>query len=398
MRKLLLFGALVGAVMQAQWNAPNPVVGVEQQPNGVLFKMQSGAMRIAVCSDSIVRVLYSPTSSFPDRPDYVITKTTWPAAGWKMESTDAEVSLITARFKVTVTRKDGVLAYSDLTGKSLAQEGPRTMTPVKVNGEDTYRAETFFPMWGSTQALYGLGQHQAGVWNYRGESVDISQDNTNISIPFVLSTNGYGIFWNNTSRSRFNNRFQHSLYVSSEVADVIDYYFLYGPDFDRIIASYRELTGPTPMFGKWAYGFWQCKNRYKSQEELLGVAHKYRELHIPADDIVQDWFWWTRKGEHVFNKSYPDPKGMVDDLHRHNFHLMISVWPFFEPGSAEYAEMDRHGWFIDRTQVGGFHVKGMAVYDASNPDAAAVGRRAGDMADSAWRLVETIRTAQGRTG
>ncbi len=371
MRKLVLFGALAGAVLQAQWNPPNPVVAVEQQRDGVLLKMQSGAMRIEVCSDSILRVLYSPTSAFPDRPDYVITKATWPAAAWKMEATDAEVALITARFKVTVTRKDGVLAYTDLSGKSLAQEGPRTMTPVKVNGEDTYRAETFFPMWGSTQALYGLGQHQAGVWNYRGESVDISQDNTNIAIPLMLSTNGYGIFWNNPSRSRFNNRFQHSLYVSSEVADVIDYYFLYGPDFDRIIASYRELTGPTPMFGKWAYGFWQCKNRYKSQEELLGVAHKYRELHLPADNIVQDWFWWNRKGEHVFNKNYPDPKGMVDDLHRNNFHLMLSVWPFFEPGSAEYAEMDRHGWFIGRTQVGGFHVKGMAVYDASNPEARA---------------------------
>ena len=357
--------------MNAQWNPPNPVVGVEQQPDGVLFKMQSGAMRLEVCSDSILRVLYSATSAFPERPDYVIAKASWPAANWKLEATDAAVSLVTERFKVTVTRKDGVLAYSDRNGRKLAQEGPRTMTPVKVNGEDTYRAETFIPMWGSTEALYGLGQHQAGVWNYRGESVDISQDNTNISIPLLLSTNGYGIFWNNTSRSRFNNRFQHSLYISSEVADVIDYYFLYGPGFDRIVAGYRELTGSTPLFGKWAYGFWQCKNRYKSQDELLGVAHKYRELHIPADNIVQDWFWWTRKGEHVFNKNYPDPKGMVDDLHRSNFHLMISVWPFFEPGSAEYDEMDRHGWFVDRTRVGGFHANGMAVYDASSPEARA---------------------------
>ena len=357
--------------MNAQWNPPNPVVGVEQQPDGVLFKMQSGAMRLEVCSDSILRVLYSATSAFPERPDYVIAKASWPAANWKLEATDAAVSLVTERFKVTVTRKDGVLAYSDRNGRKLAQEGPRTMTPVKVNGEDTYRAETFIPMWGSTEALYGLGQHQAGVWNYRGESVDISQDNTNISIPLLLSTNGYGIFWNNTSRSRFNNRFQHSLYISSEVADVIDYYFLYGPGFDRIVAGYRELTGSTPLFGKWAYGFWQCKNRYKSQDELLGVAHKYRELHIPADNIVQDWFWWTRKGEHVFNKNYPDPKGMVDDLHRSNFHLMISVWPFFEPGSTEYDEMDRHGWFVDRTRVGGFHANGMAVYDASSPEARA---------------------------
>ena len=366
----LLTLALAGGA-RAQWRPLNPVTSVAQQADGVLLKLQSGALRLQVCSDSILRVQYSPTSAFPNLPDYVITKTTWPAVDWKLESTDKEVTLATPRFKATVSRRDGAIAYSDLAGKRLVQEGPRTMTPAQVNGEDTFRAETFIGMWGSTEALYGLGQHQAGVWNYRGESVDISQDNTNISIPFLLSSNGYGLYWNNTSRSRFNNRFLHSLYISSEVADTIDYYFLYGPDFDRLVAGYRELTGPTPMFGRWAYGFWQCKNRYKSQKELLEVAHKYRALHIPVDNIVQDWFWWARKGEHIFNNNYPDPKGMVEDLHRNNFHLMISVWPFFERGSAAYDEMDRHGWFIDRTRVAGFHPEGMAVYDASSPEARA---------------------------
>ena len=125
------------------------------------------------------------------------------------------------------------------------------------------------------------------------------------------------------------------------------------------------------MFGKWAYGFWQCKNKYQSQAELLGVAKKYRDLHIPVDNIVQDWFWWTRKGEHVFNNNYPDPKGMVDELHRENFHLMISVWPFYDPGSDVYAEMDKRGYLIERTKVGGFHPQGMAIYDAMNPKARA---------------------------
>ncbi len=245
------------------------------------------------------------------------------------------------------------------------------MTPEKVNGEDTYRAESFVSIYGSHEALYGLGQHQAGVWNYHGESVDISQENTNIAVPMLLSSNGYGIFWNNTSRSRFNNRFVHVMYISSEVADTIDYYFIYGPDFDKIISSYRELTGTAPMFGRWAYGFWQCKNRYKAQEEILGVAQKYRELHLPADNIVQDWFWWNRKGEHVFNKNYPDPKAMVDQLHKNNFHLMISVWPFFEPGSKEYEEMDKRGFFIERTKQPHlpYHALGMAAYDPTNPEA-----------------------------
>jgi alpha-D-xyloside xylohydrolase len=288
-----------------------------------------------------------------------------------MKSTNDDVTLTTSRLIVSVTRKDGAITYRDLEGHQLVQEASRKLTPVKVNGEDTYRAESFINIYGSREALYGLGQHQAGVWNYRGELVDISQDNSNISIPFLVSSNGYGIFWNNDSRSRFNNRFANYLYISSEVADTIDYYFFYGPDFDKIIASYRELTGQAPMFGKWAYGFWQCKNRYKSQDEILNVAKKYRELHIPVDNIVQDWFWWNRKGEHVFNKNYPDPKEMVDQLHGENFHLMISVWPFFEPGSAVYDDMDKRGWFVDKFKYAKppYHTSGMAVYDATNPEA-----------------------------
>ena len=210
------------------------------------------------------------------------------------------ITITTARLKLVVSKIDGSITYQDGDGKQIVQEANRKLTPTKVNGENTYRAESFVNIYGSREALYGLGQHQAGVWNYRGESVDISQDNTAIAVPFLVSSNGYGIFWNNTSRSRFNNRFANYLYISSEVADVIDYYFFYGPDLDKVVASYRELTGQAPMFGKWAYGFWQCKNRYKSQEEILGVAKKYRDLHIPLDNIVQDWFWWNHKGEHRF--------------------------------------------------------------------------------------------------
>ncbi len=356
----------------AQWSPRNPVVAVQQQQDGVIFTMKAGTLRLQVCSDSIVHVLYSPTSSFPaSRPDPVIIKTTWPAIKFTMQSNDDEVTLTTAQLKIVVTRQDGAITYRDSDEKQLVQEATRKLTPVKVNGEDTYHAESFVNIYGSHEALYGLGQHQAGVWNYRGESIDISQDNSNISVPLLVSSNGYGIYWNNNSRSRFNNRFANYLYISSEVADVIDYYFLYGPELDKVIAAYRELTGQAPLFGKWAYGFWQCKNRYKSQDEILGVARKYRELHIPADDIVQDWFWWNRKGEFVFNQNYPDPKGMVDELHRMNFHLMISIWPFFEPGSANYDYMDKQGWFIDKFKFAKppYHTDGMAVYDATNPEA-----------------------------
>jgi len=349
----------------------NPVVSVEQQKDGALFHMGTGTLKLQLCTPSVIHVLYSPTTSFPNQPDYVVINHDCPTPQWKLDSTDADVTITTATLKITVAKNDGSITYRDLQDKQLVQEASRRLTPVSVNGENTYRAESFVNIYGSHEGLYGLGQHQAGVWNYRGESVDISHDNTNISIPLMLSSNGYGIFWNNTSRSRFNNRFANYLYISSEVADVIDYYFLYGPDFDQIIAEYRQLTGEAPLFGKWAYGFWQCKNRYKSQDEILKIAKKYRDDQIPIDNIVQDWFWWNRKGEHVFNSNYPDAETMIEALHKQNFHFMISVWPFFEPGSSAYESMERNHWFVDKFKYAKppYHTDGMAVYDATNPEA-----------------------------
>ena len=175
--------------LHAQWVPANPVTAVQQQADGVVFTMQQGTLKLQICNDSIIHVLYSATSSFPDRPNYVITKTSWPQAKWTMQATDADVTITTPQLKVVVERKDGSIIYRDSQGKQLVQEGSRKLTPVKVNGEDTYRAESFINIYGSREGLYGLGQHQAGVWNYRGESVDISQDNTNIAVPFLVSSN-----------------------------------------------------------------------------------------------------------------------------------------------------------------------------------------------------------------
>jgi alpha-D-xyloside xylohydrolase len=371
-RAIIFCVFLCACAASAQWTRLDPVKSVKQETDGVTIGFQSGGiLHLQVCNDSVIHVIYSPVASFPKRTDYVVTKTSWPSVQWKSESTEKAVVLSTAALRITIEKETGAVTFFEKGDKQLFRDAKRIMTPEVVNGEKTYRAETVVEMYGTHEGFYGLGQHQAGVWNYHGESVDVSQENTNIAVPMLLSSNGYGIFWNNASRTRFNNRFVHVMYISSEVADTIDYYFIYGPEFDKIIASYRDLTGAAPLFGRWAYGFWQCKNRYKSQEEILAVAHKYRDLHLPADNIVQDWFWWNRKGEHIFNKNYSDPKGMVDQLHKDNFHLMISVWPFFEPGSKEYDDMDRRGFFIEKSKVAKppYHAGAMAVYDATNPEA-----------------------------
>jgi alpha-D-xyloside xylohydrolase len=374
-RVLGLFSFLLASVphhpprIAAQWNPLNSVQSLQRNADGTTLFLERGALRLQVCNDSMLHVLYSPQPEFPNVAQHVVIKNDWPKANFDVLENEKEIALTTSKLKVVVAKKDGSIVFYDAAGTKLAAENDRTMTPVEVNGEKTYHLERFTNMWDTQEAFYGLGQQQGGVFNWRGESLDMVQDNTNVSIPLLLSSNGYGIFWNNPSRSRFNNRFVHALYISSEVAEQMDYYFIYGPDFDKIISSYRELTGAAPLFGKWAYGYWQCKNRYDSQAEILGIAKRYRSEHIPLDNIVQDWFWWNTMGEPVWNKNYPDPRGMVEELHKENVHLMVSVWPYFRPGSQVYDDMAAKGLFIDKTKVGAFHPAGMALYDAFNPEA-----------------------------
>jgi len=381
--------ALATPAALAQWNTPNPVVSFEKQADGLEVRQKDGVLRLEVKAEDLLHVTYSALDAAVPEPasDWVMVKKDWPAAAFEVRSNDKTVTLSTAKLQVVIEKESGALHYiaaegmtdagatgpgssgGGMRGRMLTTDGYRSLRPVEVNGEKTFRAEVVFPIYGSQEGLYGLGQHQAGVWNYRGETVELSQENTNIAIPLLVSTNGYGIFWNNPSRSEMNNRFVHTLYLTAEVADRIDYYFIYGPEPDRIIGRYRELTGEVPLFGRWAYGFWQCKNKYESQQEIEGVAAKYRALHIPVDNIVQDWFWWVTMGEMKWNPQYPDPQGMIDKLHAEHFHLMVSIWPYFRPGSATYDEFEKNGWFIAKTIQPSFHPVGQALYDATNPAA-----------------------------
>jgi alpha-D-xyloside xylohydrolase len=355
---------------QAQWNPPNPVTSFAPIVDGLEIHQAAGVLRIQVTAPAILHITYGPATPGPEyASDGVLAQRNWPPAQFAVESDERTITLTTAQVSAVIDRQSGALTYRDANRKQLTTDSYRQLIPAEVNSEKTNHAEVFFAIYGSKEGLYGLGQHQAGVWNYRGETVDLSQENTNIAIPLLVSSSGYGIFWNNPSRSRVNNRFVHMLYLSAEVADRVDYYFLAGPEPDQVIAHYRELTGDAPMFGRWAYGFWQCKNKYQSQAELEAVAAKYRALHIPVDNIVQDWFWWVTMGEMKWNPNYPDPQALINDLHDKHFHLMVSIWPYFRPGSQEYATMDKNNWFVAKTQVGGFHPVGQALYDPTNPAA-----------------------------
>lgn len=149
----------------------------------------------------------------------------------------------------------------------------------------------------------------------------------------------------------------HSLTFTSDVGHAVDYYFVAGTSQDDVIAGYRALTGKAVMLPKWAYGFWQSRQRYTTQAELLGVVAEYRKRKIPLDNIVMDWFYWNEDawGSHEFDKArFPDPKGMIDKVHAQNAHFMISVWPKFYPTTANYKELDAAGYMYRKNVEDGF--------------------------------------------
>ncbi len=197
-----------------------------------------------------------------------------------------------------------------------------------------------------SEGIYGLGQHQDNIMNYRGHEVRLVQTNTVAVVPFLLSTKSWGILWDNYSDTRVDNKTNKEILKWwCEDGHAIDYYFIRGNTPDKVIAGYRQLTGTAPLYGKWAYGYWQSKERYKNRDELLSTAMKFRKYGFPIDNIVQDWRYWGNLGWNAcrFDSTvFPQPEEMIDSLHHNHFHLMISVWSVFGKQTSVYKEMEKN--------------------------------------------------------
>jgi alpha-D-xyloside xylohydrolase len=208
------------------------------------------------------------------------------------------------------------------------------------------------------------------------------QGNTDDYIPFFQSVKGYGIFWDNYSPTQFVDNAEGTSF-RSDVGDCADYYFMYGGNADGVIACMRDLTGQAPMFPLWTYGFWQSRERYKSQDELVNVVKKYRELKVPLDGIIQDWQYWGNNylwnAMDFLNVEFPNPQKMVNDVHNLNARMMISIWNSFGPQTKQYKELDKINALFDFAtwpQSGSEkwppnrdYPSGVRVYDPYNPEA-----------------------------
>ena len=477
--------------------------------DGIIVTLKSGDthstknVRLQVVNDDIIRVSATPNGKFSDKKSLVTVYGKGQTSGWDATEENGNVVLKTATTIATISLTTGEVSFSDINGNVVLAEnkgGGKIFSDIEVEGKKAYTLQQVFES-PADEAFYGLGQHQADEFNYKGKNEVLFQYNTKVSVPFVLSSKNYGILWDNYSLTKFgdsrdyldldqfklydktgkeggltatymvnadpNNVFvertesqidyenletvkkfpadfpfynsritwegdveaketgkyhfilyyagyttiymdgqvivperwrtawnpnsykftvdmkagekrkikldwkpdggisyiglkalspkapeeQNKLALWSEMGDEIDYYFIRGNNADDVIKGYRTITGKSQIMPKWAMGYWQSRERYKTSDELLTAVSEYRKRNIPLDNIVLDWSYWPQDawGSHDFDPArFADPKGMIDSVHAMDARIMISVWPKFYHTTDNYKAFDEKGWMFNR--------------------------------------------------
>ena len=483
----------------------------EKKANGVVVKVQQQQptdvqrVRLEVLGDRLIHVSATPEKNFSEAKSLcVVPQTT--QTPFSVAEEGQEVVVKTAALQAYVSKETGQVRFTNLDGKEILAEESRSFEPIEVEGKKAYTVrQTFASVEG--EGLYGLGQHQADEFNYKGKNEELFQYNTKVSVPFIVSTKNYGVLWDSYSLCRFGDprdyvqlgeafklydkegkegaltgtytpadkrvqplvRRESSLYFEhldreahlnkvvnlpdgfpfmgsrvvyegeiepgqsglhrfilyyagytkvymdnelvvperwrtawnpnsykfavaleagkrvplkiewepdgyvsycglrtltpvddaeqgklswwGEMQEQEDYYFVYGDSMDEVISGYRTLTGKAQVMPKWAMGYWQSRERYKTQEEIVSTMRDFRNRHFPIDNIVQDWSYWPEDawGSHDFDAArFPDPKQMVDDIHAMHGRVMISVWPKFYASTEHYKQFDAQGWMYQQ--------------------------------------------------
>jgi alpha-D-xyloside xylohydrolase len=506
----VLFAAILAAGLLSTHAAPG---APEKVADGIVVPLPDTFLKVQVYADNMVRIACAKDRTFFDRQSVVTEPKRAVKTAWSLKTENGEAILATARLQVHVNLDTGAVSFFDATGKPILAETPdgRTITAAEVQGEQTFHVRQQWEP-NADESLYGLGQRQIGIIDIKGYDLDLWQHNTHVVVPFLVSSRGYGIFWDNLSHTRFGDlrefepippgslidashqpggltagtfttdnpdqledghatsqiaisargrgaaslwtRFQGELVppttgdyqfktysngrikmwldgkvvvdhwrqgwltendqikvrleagrhyaikleyggdeaktmeltwktpdpdentsLWSDVAGGVDYYFVYGPALDQVVAGFRSLTGQAPMMPEWAFGLWQSRQRYETDRQSLDVVKEFRQRAIPFDNIVQDWQYWPRNawGSHQFDTNrFPDPVGWLKELHALHTHVMISVWGKFYTGTANFDAMQKAGFLYQPNLKEGLNDWidfPYTFYDAFNPDA-----------------------------
>ncbi len=481
--------------------------------NTVILNINKAKLGITVFSDEIMQVRYTLADSFSTKKSLFIEENNFAKPNFKVSETAVEVRITTAELTAKVNKASGQVVFFDKSGKILLQEksdGGKSFSPTSFEGYQTQSLQQKFDS-PKDEAIYGLGQHQDRLLNIKGYDLDLYQHNTEIYVPFFVSTKGYGLLWNNLSHTKFgspdsivaipasqlsdknsvkggltfnvykdnelkelaspekttaliavakeepiksaklvgyltpNKTGEHAFYsyadgtFSVKIDDIkvldnwapyanardmgtinlekgkkykievewkryhanngfelkwrepsgksettlwakageeINYFVIGGETMDQVISGYRTLTGKATMLPKWAMGFWQSRERYKTQDEVLDVVREFRKRQVPLDIIVQDWQYWKKDqwGSATFEPSrFPNPTAMIDTLHNElNTKFVISIWGKFYRNSDNFRELHKAGFLYEpplKENLVDFLQYNFSYYDAFNPAA-----------------------------
>ncbi len=366
-----------------------------QDGHALLIRHAGEVMRIEPWGPNALRVRATPNADFQDErlsallpaqntsPDICIeADRAWIRHGriaaevrWHKPPAWADPTSIDIRLRFLNAERDAELLAE--ASHHMSWPTPRCFWPA---GGDLWQLEARFRAYPG-ERLYGLGQHQHGMLDQKGAVIELRQQNSEVSIPFLLSSRGYGFLWNNPAIGRVELGMNGTRWVAEATAQ-LDYWITAGETPAEIVRSYVAATGRPPMLPAFASGFWQSKLRYRSQAELLDVARGYKSRGLPLSVIVIDFFHWTKYGDWRFDpEQWPDPAGMVRALDAMGIKAMVSVWPALSPDSANFNLAMRNGWllrplrgqpaqlsFCDRSTDARAY---LAYYDATHPDARA---------------------------
>ncbi|WP_234419115.1 TIM-barrel domain-containing protein [Sphingomonas sp. EC-HK361] len=365
-RRTLLAGAspLVAAALLPGWAQGAqgiPVDRIERLHDGVLIHRGPAVTRVRIAAAGVASVIHCPAAKLASAGGFFAHD----GLPVRFAETGPVLAMIGQGIRVAIDRGTGCLAFHTPDGGRVIAEAP---TPLPLAGVATTRRQGFTI--GATERLHGLGQFREPVFDYRGQSVFLAQANSDAVNPFLVSTAGWGLLWDTGTAAHFRSH-GRAIDYHSVAGDTIRYHVCLGVDMDAVIRGYRALTGAAALLPKWAYGYWQSKESYARQVDLVAVVDEYRRRGLPLDAIVLDYKYWggneNFSGMKFDAATFPDPKAMVDHVHAADVHLLASIWPAFGTATDLYRAMGAKGYLLP-----GEHWSGGKVFDVSNADARAL--------------------------
>ncbi len=344
--------------------------------HGLQLRVAGVTKNVLFYGPGIVRVNAAPGASHWKHPSLAVIAQPADVA-FSVEESVGTLTIVSDALRIVADKKTGALTFLSPEGKVLTRERadrPHEIKPVEISGAPTYEVSQTFTL-APDESLYGLGQYNEPYMDYRGQEVVLVQTNIGTVVPFLISTNRYGILWDIYSKMTFKDDATGATLWAESAPGGVDYYFVAGGTMDGVIAGYRALTGASPMFPKQAFGLFMSKERYQTQDRLVEVVRNFRAAGFPLDYIVQDWQYWggadgTWSGMIWDKTRFPDPAALTKTLHDElHVKLMNSIWPSVGNDTALARELDAHGLRFDSLH---WISKNARIYDAFSPAGRAI--------------------------